>query len=121
MDERLKAIINTKEPKGNWVHGVGAWGSPDWPERYGIHPREPVRPTEFWSIEYNVSGAVPEHVLLGRPDQRLCARLGDGCNERRRTTDARARHQILLADVAPLREGTGNYEIAAYESLAPAG
>jgi hypothetical protein len=46
--------------QGNWVHGVGAWGSFDWPERYGRHPREPVRLTEFWSIEYNVSGAVPE-------------------------------------------------------------
>jgi hypothetical protein len=46
--------------QGNWVHGVGAWGSRDWPERYGIHPREPVRPTEFWSIEFSVSGPVPE-------------------------------------------------------------
>ena len=46
--------------QGNWVHGVGAWGSPDWPERYGEHPRQPVRPTEFWSIEYNVRGAIPE-------------------------------------------------------------
>jgi len=46
--------------QGNWVHGVGAWGSPDWPERYGVHPRQPVRPTEFWSIEYNVTAAVPE-------------------------------------------------------------
>ena len=46
--------------QGNWVHGVGAWGSPDWPERYGGHPREPVRASEFWSIEYNVTGAVPE-------------------------------------------------------------
>lgn len=46
--------------QGNWVHGVGAWGSFDWPERYGRHPREPVRATEFWSIEYNVSGQIPE-------------------------------------------------------------
>jgi Xaa-Pro aminopeptidase len=46
--------------QGNWVHGVGAWASFDWPERYGRHPREPVRSTEFWSIEYNVSGSVPE-------------------------------------------------------------
>ncbi|HSR42705.1 MAG TPA: hypothetical protein VLL48_11045, partial [Longimicrobiales bacterium] len=46
--------------QGNWVHGVGAWGSPDWPERYGVHPRQPVRPTEFWSIEYNVTAPVPE-------------------------------------------------------------
>jgi Xaa-Pro aminopeptidase len=46
--------------QGNWVHGVGAWASFDWPERYGRHPREPVRPTEFWSIEYNVSGSIAE-------------------------------------------------------------
>lgn len=44
--------------QGNWVHGVGAWAIQDWPERYGIHPREPVRETEFWSIEFNVSGQV---------------------------------------------------------------
>ncbi len=46
--------------QGNWVHGAGAWAIFDWPERYGNHPREPVRPTEFWSIEYSVTGAVPE-------------------------------------------------------------
>ncbi len=46
--------------QGNWVHGVGAWGSRDWPERYGNHPRQPVRATEFWSVEYSVSGAIPE-------------------------------------------------------------
>jgi hypothetical protein len=27
----------------------------DWPERYGQHPREPVRSREIWSIEYSVS------------------------------------------------------------------
>lgn len=57
-----EGITNSTYPhvQGNWVHGVGAWGSRDWPERYGIHPREPVRPTEFWSVEYNVTDAVPE-------------------------------------------------------------
>ena len=45
--------------QGNWVHGVGAWAIQDWPERYGQHPREPVRATEFWSIEFNVSDSVP--------------------------------------------------------------
>ena len=45
--------------QGNWVHGVGAWAIQDWPERYGIHPREPVRPTEFWSVEFSVQGEVP--------------------------------------------------------------
>jgi len=59
---KSEGIDNRTYPhvQGNWVHGVGAWGSPDWPERYGIHPRQPVRPSEFWSIEYSVSGAVPE-------------------------------------------------------------
>ena len=59
---RQEGIDNRTYPhvQGNWVHGSGAWGSPDWPERYGEHPREPVRPTEFWSIEYSVSGAVSE-------------------------------------------------------------
>lgn len=46
--------------QGNWVHGVGAWGSPVNRERYGIHPEQPVRPSEFWSIEYNVTAPVPE-------------------------------------------------------------
>jgi Xaa-Pro aminopeptidase len=57
-----EGIDNSTYPhvQGNWVHGVGAWGSPDWPERYGIHPRQPARASEFWSIEYSVSGAVPE-------------------------------------------------------------
>lgn len=45
--------------QGNWVHGVGAWAIQDWPERYGIHPREPVRASEFWSVEFSVSGDVP--------------------------------------------------------------
>lgn len=59
---RSEGIDNRTYPhaQGNWVHDAGAWGSPDWPERYGQHPREPVRPTEFWSIEYSVSGEVPE-------------------------------------------------------------
>jgi hypothetical protein len=59
---RSEGIDNRTYPhvQGNWVHGVGAWGSRDWPERYGIHPRQPVRPTEFWSIEYSVSGPVSE-------------------------------------------------------------
>lgn len=58
----LEGITSRVYPhvQGNWVHGAGAWGSRDWPERYGRHPREPVRATEFWSIEYNVSGRVPE-------------------------------------------------------------
>lgn len=59
---REEGIDNRTYPhvQGNWVHGSGAWVSPDWPERYGEHPRQPVRPTEFWSIEYSVQGPVPE-------------------------------------------------------------
>lgn len=59
---KSEGIDNRTYPhvQGNWVHDVGAWASPDWPERYGIHPRQPARATEFWSIEYSVSGAVAE-------------------------------------------------------------
>jgi ketosteroid isomerase-like protein len=46
--------------QGNWVHGAGARTVFDWPERYGDFAREPVRATEFWSIEYSVQGEVPE-------------------------------------------------------------
>ena len=46
--------------QGNWVHGAGARTVFDWPDRYGDFAREPVRPNEFWSIEYNVQGKVPE-------------------------------------------------------------
>ena len=46
--------------QGNWVHGVGAWAAPINPDRYGVHPQQPVRPTEFWSIEYSVTAPVPE-------------------------------------------------------------
>ncbi len=58
--------------QGNWVHGVGAWAIFDWPERYGQHPREPVRYNEFWSVELAVTGEVPEWggqtVTMGREE-----------------------------------------------------
>jgi len=58
--------------QGNWVHDAGAWAIHDWQERYGIHPREPVRPTEFWSVEFSVTGTVPEWgnetVTMGREE-----------------------------------------------------
>lgn len=59
---RAEGITNSTYPhaQGNWVHGIGSWGSPDWPERYGEHARQPVRATEFWSIEYNITAPVPE-------------------------------------------------------------
>ncbi|MCH7823509.1 MAG: M24 family metallopeptidase [Acidobacteria bacterium] len=46
--------------QGNWVHGAGARTVFDWPDRYGDFAREPVRTTEFWSIEFSVQGEVPE-------------------------------------------------------------
>ena len=46
--------------QGNWVHGAGARTVYDWPERYGKFATEPVRESEFWSIEFNVSGEVAE-------------------------------------------------------------
>ena len=48
------------QTQGNWVHGAGARAVFDWPDRYGDFAREPVRSSEFWSIEYNVQGKVPE-------------------------------------------------------------
>jgi Xaa-Pro aminopeptidase len=58
--------------QGSWVHGAGAWAISDWPERYGNHPREPVRPTEFWSVEFSVNGDIPEwgnqNVSMGREE-----------------------------------------------------
>jgi Xaa-Pro aminopeptidase len=69
--EGIDALVYS-HAQGNWVHDVGAWAIHDWPERYGIHPREPVRPTEFWSIEFSVTAAVPEwggqRVRLGREE-----------------------------------------------------
>ena len=46
--------------QGNWVHGAGARSVFDWPERYGAFANEPVRATEFWSIEFSISGQLPE-------------------------------------------------------------
>jgi Xaa-Pro aminopeptidase len=58
-DEGISGSVYS-HAQGSWVHDAGAWAIWDWPERYGTHPREPVRPTEFWSVEFSVSGAVPE-------------------------------------------------------------
>jgi hypothetical protein len=46
--------------QGNWVHGAGARAVFDWPDRYGDFAREPVRGSEFWSIEFSVQGPVAE-------------------------------------------------------------
>jgi len=57
-----EGILSSVYPhsQGNWVHGAGAWVSFDWPERYGRHPREPVRRREIWSIEYSTSRDIEE-------------------------------------------------------------
>ena len=57
-----EGIISSIYPhsQGNWVHGAGSWVSFNWPERYGRHPREPVRQREIWSIEYSASRDIPE-------------------------------------------------------------
>ncbi len=68
--------------QGNWVHGAGARTVFDWPDRYGDFAREPVRPTEFWSIEYSVQGEVPEWgnqvVRIPREEDAVVAADGDG-------------------------------------------
>lgn len=46
--------------QGNWVHGAGARAVFDWPDRYGDFATEPVRESEFWSVEYSVQGPVAE-------------------------------------------------------------
>jgi hypothetical protein len=59
QEEGIENLVYS-HAQGNWVHEAGAWAIHDWPERYGGHPREPVRPTEFWSVEFAVYGTVPE-------------------------------------------------------------
>lgn len=58
-DEGIRNLVYSHS-QGSWVHDAGAWAIYDWPERYGDHPREPVRPTEFWSVEFSVTGEIPE-------------------------------------------------------------
>jgi Xaa-Pro aminopeptidase len=59
QEEGIENLVYS-HAQGNWVHDAGAWAIHDWPDRYGSHPREPVRPTEFWSVEFAVYGTVPE-------------------------------------------------------------
>jgi hypothetical protein len=70
-EEGIEALVYS-HAQGNWVHDAGAWAIYDWPERYGTHPREPVRATEFWSIEFSATSTVPEwggqSVRLGREE-----------------------------------------------------
>jgi Xaa-Pro aminopeptidase len=59
LQEGIRNLVYS-HAQGNWVHDAGAWAIFDWPERYGSHPREPVRPSEFWSVEFSVTGTIPE-------------------------------------------------------------
>jgi hypothetical protein len=46
--------------QGYWVHDAGPWTVFDWPERYGVHPREVLRGGEWFSVEFRTRTAVPE-------------------------------------------------------------
>jgi hypothetical protein len=46
--------------QGYWVHDAGPWTVFDWPERYGIHPREVLQGGEWFSVEFRTRTAVPE-------------------------------------------------------------
>jgi len=46
--------------QGYWVHDAGPWTVFDWPERYGIHPRETLQGGEWISVEFRTRTAVPE-------------------------------------------------------------
>jgi hypothetical protein len=68
--------------QGYWVHDAGVWLNPDWPERYGAHPRFKLLGGEWLSLEFSSTTAVPEwngqrvrmlreEDLLVHPDGRL--------------------------------------------------
>ena len=46
--------------QGYWVHDAGVWLNPDWPERYGAHPRSKLFGGEWVSLEFSSSTVVPE-------------------------------------------------------------
>jgi hypothetical protein len=46
--------------QGYWVHDAGPWTVFDWPERYGIHPREVLQGGEWFSVEFRTRISVPE-------------------------------------------------------------
>ena len=80
QDKGIDALVYS-HTQGHWVHGAGAWAIFDWPERYGIHPREPVRSSEIWSVEFSVTGSIPEWdgqtVSLGREEDGYVDEDGD--------------------------------------------
>lgn len=46
--------------QGYWVHDAGTWTVFDWPERYGAHPRTPLHPGVWFSLEFRTRTPVPE-------------------------------------------------------------
>ena len=58
-DEGIDALVYS-HAQGNWVHDAGVWMIHDWPERYGDHPRFPLRAGEWISLEFSVTAPVPE-------------------------------------------------------------
>ena len=58
-DEGIDALVYS-HAQGNWVHDAGIWMVFDWPERYGAHPRFPLRAGEWISLEFSVTAPVPE-------------------------------------------------------------
>ena len=58
-DEGIDALVYS-HAQGNWVHDAGVWMIYDWPERYGDHPRFPLRAGEWISLEFAVTAPVPE-------------------------------------------------------------
>ncbi len=58
-DEGIDSLVYS-HAQGNWVHDAGVWMIYDWPERYGDHPRFPLRAREWISLEYRVTVPIPE-------------------------------------------------------------
>jgi Xaa-Pro aminopeptidase len=46
--------------QGYWVHDAGVWLNPDWPDRYGEHPRFTLLGGEWLSLEFSATTPVPE-------------------------------------------------------------
>ena len=58
-DEGIDALVYS-HAQGNWVHDAGVWMIYDWPDRYGDHPRFPLRAGEWISLEFSVTAPVEE-------------------------------------------------------------
>ncbi|MYN68073.1 MAG: aminopeptidase P family protein [Acidobacteria bacterium] len=58
-DEGIDALVYS-HAQGNWVHDAGVWMVFDWPDRYGDHPRFPLRAGEWISLEYSITAPAPE-------------------------------------------------------------